>query len=643
MTAVDRGLPGDRVLLLGNEAIARGALEAGVRVAAAYPGNPSSEIIASLGAVDPSHGLWVEWSVNEKVALEVAAAASLCGVRALCAMKQNGLNVAADFLLNLNTCGIGAGLVLVVCDDPSGLSSTNEQDSRHCAHVGDLPLLEPGDPAAARRLTTWAFELSEEVGLPVLLRSVTRVSHASASVTLGPLPPPGPPPRFDHARPVIGLPVVPAHRHLHAQLARAARAYVAAPGNVAVGPSSPELTIVACGPSGAYAREAVAALDAGAEVALLTIETTWPLPGDFLRPHLATARRVLVLEEVDPVLEEAVQAFAARERLGPIDFLGRTTGALPAEGELDPDGVRAAVAAALGRDDRPRDAAYTARAHAAAEGLPARAWGFCAGCPHRASYWAIAQALRLDGRAGFVVGDIGCYSLGFGPSGFFQMRTMQAMGSGAGLASGMGALRHLGLTQPALAVCGDSTFFHAVLPALVNARYQQVDLLLVVLDNAATAMTGFQPHAGTGVAAQTRPATALRIEDVAAGLGATVQTRDPFDVAGTTDALAALLGSPGLKVLVLRQPCALVRLRGGERPAALRLDRALCRGAACGCNRLCTRVLRCPGLAWDAGAGCPVVDEALCTGCGLCTRVCPAGALAIAAARDADTAGERAC
>ncbi|HEY3356656.1 MAG TPA: thiamine pyrophosphate-dependent enzyme [Polyangia bacterium] len=629
MTRIDAAPAGATALLLGNEAIARGALEAGVRVAAAYPGNPSSEIIATLAEVDPARGLYVEWSVNEKVALETAAAASLCGVRALAAMKQNGLNVAADFLLNLNLTGTGAGLVLVVCDDPAGLSSTNEQDSRSFAHIGDLPLLEPGDVAEAGAMTAWAFTLSEELRLPVLVRSVTRISHASAAVTLGALPPPGPAPRFDRGRAWIGLPVERAHRDLHAKLARAGAAFAAAPFNRAAGPAAPDLTVIACGTGGRYAEEMIAALGAGDRVALVHVGTTWPLPEPFLLPHLARARRVLVLEEVDPVLEEAVQALGARRGLAPPAFCGRTTGALPAEGELGPDLVRAAIAACLGLPDAPRDPVYAAEAAAAAALAPPRPWGFCAGCPHRASYWAIKQALALDGRDGFVAGDIGCYSLGFGPSGFGQMRTMQAMGSGAGLASGLGALAGLGLAQPALAVCGDSTFFHAVLPALVNARYNGLDLRLVVLDNAATAMTGFQPHPGTGRAAQARPAHEVAIEAAAAGLGATVRVQDPFDLAATTRAVHDLLAARGVNVLVLRQPCALVRRRAAAAPAApVRVDPARCRGAACGCNRLCTRVFRCPGLLWDAAAGVAAVDAALCSGCGVCTQICPAGALA---------------
>jgi indolepyruvate ferredoxin oxidoreductase, alpha subunit len=619
---------GQELLLLGNEAIARAAIEAGASVAAAYPGNPSSEIIATLGAAGA--GMHVEWSVNEKVAVETAAAASFCGLRALAAMKQNGLNVASDFLLNLNLCGTKGGLVVVVCDDPSGLSSTNEQDSRGLPRVGDLPLLEPWDVPSAREMTLWAFELSEQLGLPVIVRSVTRISHASANVRVGPLPGQRPLPSFDRSRLWIGLPVGPKHRALHEKLARARELFESCAMNVGSGPDRAELLVIAAGAGGNYAREAVDALGARDRVAMLRLATTWPLPERLLISHLQRASSVLVLEEIDPYLETDVRALAAQHggSVGIKEFHGRASGLLRPEGELNPEIVTGAIASLLSIRAPARDPAYEQRARAASALVPARTWGLCAGCPHRASYWAISQALALDGRQGFVVGDIGCYSLGFGPSGWGQMRTMQAMGSGAGLASGMGALRRLGLQEPAVAVCGDSTFFHAVLPALLNARYNDLDLLLLVLDNEATAMTGFQPHAGTGVAAQDRPANAVAIETLCAALGARVASVDPFDVARTIETLTQMLEASGLRVLVLRQRCALLRSRQQARRRAPRIDAAQCRGEACGCSRFCTRVFRCPGLVWNTELGVAAIDDALCNRCGVCVQLCPAGAIA---------------
>jgi indolepyruvate ferredoxin oxidoreductase alpha subunit len=650
MSRLDADAPGSQLLLMGNEAIARGALEAGIRVAAAYPGNPSSEIIGALAAVGPERGLHVEWSANEKVALEVAAAASLCGLRGLAAMKQNGLNVASDFLLNLNLTGTCGGLVLAVCDDPSGLSSTNEEDSRPFARIGDLPLLEPSGVDDARQLTAYAFELSEQLGLPVLVRSVTRVSHARSNVQIGPLPPLDRRPALDLGRYWISLPVAPKHRELKRKLAAARELFESCRFNGLVGPEPADLLVVAAGSGWAYAREAVSRLGAAERVSLLRLATTWPVPPRLVLQALGRAKKVLVLEEVDAFVEDEVKALAAqhgaevglkqfrssrpggRSGMKLPEFFGRRSGLLPEVGELDPDLVTAAMATVLGIHHVPRPAEYAGRAHQAAGLAVRRTWGFCAGCPHRASYWAIKRALALDGRGGFVLGDIGCYSLGFGPSGFGMMRTMQAMGSGTGLACGMAALRRAGLDQPCLAICGDSTFFHAVLPALVNARYNAADLLLLVLDNSATAMTGFQPHPGTGRAAQDRPAHRVEIEALCRAVGAEVEVGDPFELAGTADAILRLLRrSAGLKVLILRQECALLRARSlpMERRAYARVDSARCIGDACGCSRLCTRVFRCPGLVWDAEAGTTVVDRAICTGCGVCQQICPAGAITL--------------
>jgi indolepyruvate ferredoxin oxidoreductase alpha subunit len=231
-----------------------------------------------------------------------------------------------------------------------------------------------------------------------------------------------------------------------------------------------------------------------------------------------------------------------------------------------------------------------------------------------------------------VLGDIGCYSLGMGPSGFSQMKTLHAMGSGAGLACGFGQLKVFGLRQPVLAVCGDSTFYHAAMPALVNARYNGADFLLLLLDNSATAMTGFQPHPGTGRTATGVEAPVLDLRALCEVLGASVETADPFDVKGTTETILRLLQEErGVKVLILRQECALVR--GRRQPGLYRVEVTAerCLGERCGCNRLCTRVFRCPGLVWERQTGKARVDEAICTGCGVCAEICPASAIRKAA------------
>jgi len=631
MSSISQNAPGKTVLLMGNEAIARGALEAGVKVCAAYPGNPSSEIIGTLAKVADELGLHVEWSVNEKVALEVAAAASFAGLRGLCAMKQNGLNVASDFLLNLNLSGCRGGLVLVVADDPAGVSSSNEEDSRIFAKLGDLPLLEPASFQEAKEMTKSAFEISEQLGLPILIRSVTRVSHARGNVCLDELPQSSPKPRFENSLRFHALPAVPNHRLLHEKFNRAKQMAEESPFNFYRGPEKPELMVATSGSGWMYSLEAMINLNVQERVGVLKLGTTWPLPESYVLEHLKKADRILFIEEVDPFLENNVKEIYAQNCLflGLKAFFGKASKHIPDVGELNPEIVTHAIQNLIQVPYEPRPADYALRAHeAAAELIPARALSFCPGCPHRATYWAVKIALALDGRDGFVLGDIGCYSLGMGPSGFGQMRTLHAMGSGTGLACGFGQLNRFGLEQPVIAVCGDSTFYHAAMPALANAYYNGANFLLLLLDNSATAMTGFQPHPGTGSTATGKEAPVIDLKAICEVFGAHVEVVDPFDVAATVETLLRLLQEErGVKVLILKRECALVSAKHQKRLYQVEVEQERCLGETCGCNRFCTRIFKCPGLMWDKAAGKARIDEAICTGCGVCTEICPASAI----------------
>jgi indolepyruvate ferredoxin oxidoreductase alpha subunit len=631
MSSITQNDPRKTVLLMGNEAIARGALEAGVKACAAYPGNPSSEIIGTLAKVADELGLHVEWSINEKVALEVAAAASFAGLRGLCAMKQNGLNVASDFLLNLNLTGCRGGLVLVVADDPAGVSSSNEEDSRIYAKLGDLPLLEPANFQEAKEMTKSAFEISEQLGLPVLIRSVTRVSHARGNVILDELPQSSPKPRFEPSQRFHALPAISNHRLLHEKLNRVRQMAEKSPFNFYRGPEKPELMVVTSGSGWMYSLEAMINLNVQERVGVLKLGTTWPLPENFVIEHLKKADRILFVEEVDPFLENNVKEIYAQSclTLGLKSFFGKASKHVPDVGDLNPEIVTHAIQSLIQIPYEPRPADYAMRAHeATAELVPARALGFCAGCPHRATYWAVKIALALDGRDGFVLGDIGCYSLGMGPSGFSLMRTLHAMGSGTGLACGFGQLNRFGLEQPVIAVCGDSTFYHAAMPALANAYYNGSNFLLLLLDNSATAMTGFQPHPGTGETATGKKAPVIDLKAICEVFGAHVEVVDPFDVAATVETLMRLLQEEkGVKVLILKRECALVSAKHQKRLYQVEVDQELCLGETCGCNRLCTRIFKCPGLMWDKAAGKARIDEAICTGCGVCSEICPASAI----------------
>ncbi len=257
-----------------------------------------------------------------------------------------------------------------------------------------------------------------------------------------------------------------------------------------------------------------------------------------------------------------------------------------------------------------------------------RAVGFCAGCPHRATFWWLKNARKRDGRGGFVAGDIGCYTMALGPTGFFQLKTVQSMGSGVGLACGFGNLARTGFEQPVVAVCGDSTFFHAAIPALINGVYNHSNFTLLILDNSATAMTGFQPHPGTGTTAMGEVGSSVDIEALCRSLGIRVEVTDPFDLEGTTSKLMDLMRDDGgVRVLIARRTCELVRGRQEEQPYEVRVDTEKCRGDGCGCARLCNRIFQCPGLIWDSETETAQIDEVICNGCGVCVDVCPASAI----------------
>jgi indolepyruvate ferredoxin oxidoreductase, alpha subunit len=631
---------GSSALLMGNEAIARGALEAGVKVAASYPGTPSSEILGNLAGVSKARNLYTEWSVNEKVATEVAAAASYAGLRALVAMKQVGVNVAADFLLHLSLSGTRGGLVLVSCEDPGAFSSTNEGESRPYAKMMEFPLLEIGDFQEAKDITRWAFELSEKIRNVVMIRSVTRLSHSSGNVVLGKLPETDAQARFKYQStildpmegPIVNLPVVvdPFHRRQQEKLKKAAELFEDSPFNSYSGPDQPELLIITSSVCCLYSKEAIQSLNVEDRVGLLKLATTYPLPPRLLTKYLKKANRILIVEEIQPFLEDNIEAFAARTAsdIGIKTFYGKNDGTFPVANELNPDMVIEAVSGILDVHIAERPEAYTRRAEEiAAMGAPSRELTFCPGCPHRASFWCIQNVLKLDNRDGFVCGDIGCYGMAAGPTGFMALKTLHAMGSATGLASGFGKLGRFGMDQPVFAVCGDSTFFHAVMPALINAIHNRADITLVILDNSGTAMTGFQAHPGLNVNAAGGKSTAIDIPGVCRAMGAAVGVCDPFDIEATRQTLLDMIEKNGVKVVVLKQICALSPEKKAKKQYEMAVDESLCLGEACGCNRLCTRIFKCPGLIWDTDTKKARVDRVICAGCGVCTSICPAGAI----------------
>jgi len=632
---------GVRLLLMGNEAMARGAMEAGVSVAAGYPGTPSSEIIENLAQAAWKKNIYVEWSVNEKVALEVAAAASYAGLRSMAVMKQVGMNVASDFLLHLAQYGTRGGMVLISCEDPGALSSTNEGESRPYAKMMEFPLLEPGDFQEAKDMTSWAFRLSEDLRTVVMVRSVTRLSHASGNVVLGELPERRAEARFKYhgsimdtmEGPIINLPgtVHVLRSSQQEKLKKASEIFDDSPFNRYEGPERADLLIITSSACTLYCKEAVRLLGLRDRVGILKLGTTWPLPRGLLERHLVRTERILVVEEVLPFMEDNMHALAAilAPSIGIKRFFGKLDGTIPMVNELNPDLLLKALCAILDIRYEAVSESYAGKAaEIASLGAPPRELTFCPGCPHRASFWSIHNALQLDNRDGFVCGDIGCYSLGAISCGFNTLKTLHSMGTGTGLASGFGKLRSFGMDQPVIAVCGDSTFYHAVMPALVNAIHNRSNITLIVLDNSGTAMTGFQPHPGLEKNALGQKAPAVDIPAVCKAMGAKVKVCDPFDLEDTLKSLLEMIeDEEGVKVLVLRQICALSPEKKGKKSFEMAVDEDACLGENCGCNRLCTRIFKCPGLIWDKQRGAARIDEVICTGCGVCASICPAGAI----------------
>lgn len=631
----------DRTLLMGNEAIARGALEAGVSYCTGYPGNPSSEIIEAMISYQDQHNIKVEWSVNEMVALEAAAAFSFSGLRAIVTMKQNGINVCSDFLTTVCLNTLKGGLVVVVCDDPGPMTSSNEEDSRHFAKIAQVPLLEPSTSQEAKEMTKWLMEFSEQIGVPCILRSVSRLSHGRGGVRLGPVPKRDIKPSFDIKKPLVGLPFLVTINHgiLLKKMKEMQEVFDKSPFNSYYGPAEAHFVIMATGLGALYSQEAVDTLELGDKIGVLKIGTTWPLPAKLIRKHLKHADEVLFVEEIDPFLEDNVKVIYSENsaKLGPVRFFGKNTGDIygtngPGVGEMNTDIVLNALQRIF-KIEKEESIAYQKSAkESAAKLLVPRELAFCQGCSHRASFLAIKAALELDGRKGFVVGDIGCYGLAAGATGFNQIKALHCMGSGMGNASGFSKLSSFGFDQPTVAVVGDSTFFHAGLPALINAKFNDATALFVILDNAVTAMTGFQENPASPFTRSGQEKSPICAEDIARSLGVKTTVLDPVeDVQKAIEAIYKDLQEDGIKVIVFRRVCATYETKSldSDRFVKAKVDPEKCIGESCGCNRFCSRIVSCPGIQYDREKQKAYIQEDACNGCGLCVQLCPQEALSL--------------
>lgn len=586
-------------LLMGNEAIAQGALEAGVNLVTGYPGTPSTEVLESV-ARENDGSIYVEWSVNEKAALEVAAGASYAGARTMVTMKQVGLNVASDPLMSLAYIGVKGGMVIVVADDPGPISSQTEQDTRHFAAFSKLPLLDPSTPEEAYAMTRYAFDLSEAYQTPVFLRPTTRVCHGRATIDVSGERTPHTPEGFvrDAGRWVI-FPRLSVRRHaeIEARNPLLGDAFSQSPFNLLTGAGSKG--VVAGGIDWEYVAEAMGDYSA---VKRLKIGTPYPFPEKLALDFLDGLDEVMCIEELDPVIENALLRICGKFNL-PVVIRGKLTGDVQSAGENSVESVKQVLSSFLSITE--------ANSELALPPLPIRPPVLCAGCPHRASFYAVKQAMK--GKRAFFSGDIGCYTLG-NAAPLNMVDTCLCMGADITIAQGLHRIepdaRHF-------AFIGDSTFFASGLTGVVNAVYNESNITIIVLDNATTAMTGHQPHPGTGKTMMGTIAEKISIAKVLEAIGVkTVLRANPFDLAAAKNAALCASESSGVSAVIYEAPCIAI-----TKPAPLHsVDSSKC----VGCQK-CISELGCPAICMQDKQA--VIDKSLCYGCTLCAQVCPVGAI----------------
>jgi indolepyruvate ferredoxin oxidoreductase alpha subunit len=605
--------------MLANEAIARAVVESDVKVAAFYPGSPTSEILDTVSMLSKEFkDLTMEVSANEKVAFETAVGASLAGVRSFTSMKSVGLNVASDAFFSVGYTGLRGGMVLLIADDPHAHSSQSEQDGRFYAYPAHVPMLEPSTAQEAYDMTKWGFELSEKYGCLVLVRTTTRVNHQSAIVSVGEIE------RTPLHR--TSWKEVGAHYYTLAATARRLKGealerlswireeFENSPFN-AVEPGEGDIGIITSGVSYLYVREALETMDVKPHV--LKLGTTHPLPTELIGSFLADKRRVVVVEELMPYLEREVKQIAFDTRCE-VEIRGKLTGDFPTVGEYNVPIVRTGITSSLDMPLEERYADITARAEKLKEGMPTRSPIFCPGCPHRGTFWAVQQALN---ETSYVLNnDIGCYSM-FLLEPYEVTDSLLCMGASLGLSSGM---QHV-LNDKVVAFVGDSTFFHAAIPGLLSAVHNNHNFTLVILNNSVTAMTGQQPNPGSDFGAA--PVTKLDIAAVVKGLGvphvAEIQAFEPKD---NVDTIKEALAYRGVSVVVSHGPCALYNDRL-KRHAGTPIIPNEVSHDTCQNIYACIRSVHCPAIELNTATGKSVIRPDLCDGCMVCAKMCPVSAI----------------
>ena len=595
--------------LMGNAAIALGAVASDVNVVAGYPGTPSTEVLETIAKHRPDD-VYVEWSVNEKAAMELAAGASYSGARTLVTMKQVGLNVASDPLMSLEYIGVKGGMVILVADDPGPISSQTEQDTRHFAAFSKLPCFDPSSAQEAYEMIQEAYEYSEKYNTPVFLRPTTRVCHGYASVSVKD------PEEYtvhtpegfvkDSKRWVI-FPRLSYQNHqkIEARNVELADIFSSYEKNK-IYPACDAFAdsrkgIVSGGISFTYAMETL--IETGM-VRHLKISTPHPFPEKLAAQFLDGLDEVLCLEELDPVIERELTYICGKYHL-PVKILGKLTHNTANAGENTRDSVDTYIRTFLDLPIKEQPKLTDVPP------LPVRPPVLCAGCPHRASFYAVKKAMQ--GRKTIFCGDIGCYTLGNARP-LDMVDTCLCMGAGLNIAQGVEKIEP---DTACFAFVGDSTFFASAITGVVNAVYNQANMTLVVLDNSTTAMTGHQPHPGTGRTVMGEIVQKINIEQVLRGIGVQdVETVNPLDHEAAVSCVKELADKPGVKAIIFKSPCIAVTKPG----TPMHVDISSC----IHCKK-CIRELGCPAIITEDGN--VSIDSSMCTGCGLCSQICPVHAI----------------
>lgn len=596
-------------LLMGNEAIALGAIRAGVSVVTGYPGTPSTEVLETV-AKNNDGSIYVEWSVNEKAALEVAAGAAYAGARVMVTMKQVGLNVASDPLMSLNYVGVKGGMVIVVADDPGPISSQTEQDTRHFGKFAKLAVFDPSTPEEAYTMIADAFDYSERYGEPVLFRPTTRVCHSCASVQLLDNIEKKRPDGFvkDSGRWVIFPRLAYAnHIKIEEKLKKMSDDFSAYERNIITG--SGKIGIATGGVSYSYTCEALPSRgvnDNSVDYKLLKISTI-PFPQKLALEFLRGLDEVLVIEELDPVIENELIYLCGLHNLN-VKIKGKLSGHIQNAGENTVDSISAAIAGFFGK--KLSDPHINMPVNAPPP-LPVRPPTLCAGCPHRASFFAVKEVCK--GKNAVFSGDIGCYTLGNAMP-LDMVDTCLCMGAGITVAQG---LHRIEPDRINFAFVGDSTFFHTGIPGIINAVYNQTDIIVAILDNSTTAMTGNQPHPGLGQTMMGNISEKISIYNVVSALNVSKIIRvNPFDLNAAKEAVKSVIEEKGVRVIIFEAPCIAV----SKAKTGYAVDSSKCSGC-----KLCITKLGCPAISIDKNKA--KINSTLCTGCGVCAGVCNIGAI----------------